>query len=300
MTPDTAADARIRVRSRSPCFAMHVPVASLCVLLATAISADALHAEPVIADQVEVQLLSEYSAIAPGQNVWLGLRFKHAPQWHTYWINPGDSGLPTKLTWTLPPGYKAGEIAWPTPKRFQVGDLYNFGYDGDTLLPVPIAVPADAAVGSTAQLGVEAKWLVCHEECIPGKATLRIELPVAAAAKPDSAVAARFAAAHAAKPPDSVQLATAHMAGDRIEVAISGVNPHRPPTDAFARQTKVVANAPPKIDWRGGKLVLNFAKSDYFTSAPDRLELLLINNAAHASLIEASFAPTPSPRPSTP
>ena len=279
---------------------MHVSTASLCVLLATAMSASALHAEPVVTDQVEVELLSEYSSIAPGQNAWLGLHFKHAPEWHTYWINPGDSGLPTKLTWTLPPGYKASEIAWPTPKRFQVGDLYNFGYDGDTLLPVPIAVPADAAVGSMAQFGVEAKWLVCHEECIPGKATLRIELPVAAAAKLDSAVAMRFAAAQAAVPPDSAQSATAHLAGDRIEVAIGGVNPHRPPTDAFVRQTKVVAYAPPKIDWRDGKLVLTFAKSDYFASAPDHLELLLINNAAHASLIQASFTPTPSPRPSTP
>ncbi|NDA70694.1 MAG: hypothetical protein EBX63_07055, partial [Betaproteobacteria bacterium] len=24
--------------------------------------------------------------------VWLGLRLEHQPGWHTYWINPGDSG----------------------------------------------------------------------------------------------------------------------------------------------------------------------------------------------------------------
>jgi DsbC/DsbD-like thiol-disulfide interchange protein len=279
---------------------MHPVVASLCVLLACTMPAGTASAEAVVADHLEVELLSENSALVPGRVVWLGLRLKHAPQWHTYWINPGDSGLPTKLTWTLPPGYKAGEIVWPVPQRFQVGDLYNFGYDGNMMLPVPITVPTDAAIGATAQLGVEARWLVCHEECIPGKASLHIELPVAAAAKADSRVAALFAAAHAAVPPDSEQTATAQMAGDRIEVAINGVDPHHPPTDAFARQTKIVANAPPKIDWRDGKLVLTFARSDYFTAAPGRFELLLINNPAHSSMIQPSFTPMSSPPPSTP
>ena len=103
---------------------------------------------------------------------------RHEPHWHTYWINPGDSGLPTTLAWTLPPGLKTQDIAWPLPKRFDVGGLYNFGYDGEVVLPVALSVPADAEPGTTAHIAVEAKWLVCREECIPGKASLTLDLPI--------------------------------------------------------------------------------------------------------------------------
>ena len=63
--------------------------------------------------------------------------------WHTYWKNPGDSGLATSLSWTLPAGFAAGEIVWPTPQQLPVGPLMNFGYEGTLLLPVPVTVPAD-------------------------------------------------------------------------------------------------------------------------------------------------------------
>jgi hypothetical protein len=49
--------------------------------------------------------------------VWVGLQLAHQPEWHTYWKNAGDSGLPTQLQWTLPPGVSAGDIAWPVPKK---------------------------------------------------------------------------------------------------------------------------------------------------------------------------------------
>src|SRR5437868_15422530 len=73
---------------------------------------------PALADDehVRVTLLSENSALIPGATAWLGVRLQHEPHWHTYWINPGDSGLPTKLSWQLPPGFRAEEIVWPAPQ----------------------------------------------------------------------------------------------------------------------------------------------------------------------------------------
>jgi DsbC/DsbD-like thiol-disulfide interchange protein len=53
----------------------------------------------------------------PGKPVWVGLQITHKPEWHTYWKNSGDSGLPTVLEWTLPAGVTAGDIAWPTPQK---------------------------------------------------------------------------------------------------------------------------------------------------------------------------------------
>ena len=87
-----------------------------------------LRAEPVPAEHVAVELIAERTALVPGGTAWLGLRLRHDPHWHTYWINPGDSGLETRLKWTLPPGFQAGAIAWPAPRRLAAGELTNFGY----------------------------------------------------------------------------------------------------------------------------------------------------------------------------
>ncbi len=265
--------------------AMRIFAAAFALLL----TASAAHAAAVVDEHLEAELVGERSALVPGQTTWLGLRLKHAPQWHTYWINPGDSGLATKLAWTLPAGYAAGDIAWPAPKRFDLGELTNFGYDGETLLPVPIQVPADATVGTRAHLAVEAKWLVCHEECIPGKATLTLDLPVAQTAA-DTSYRPLFAAARAAQPQSAPWPARARVSGNHVEISISGANLPAAPQDVFAVQTRVVANAPAHIETRAGALVLTFAKSDYFTALPKPFDLVLLDRNARSWLLHADSA----------
>jgi thiol:disulfide interchange protein DsbD len=88
--------------------------------------------------------------VGPGQPVWLGLAIRHQPHWHTYWTNPGDSGLPTRLRWILPPQVSTGEIEWPTPQRLPVGPLVNYGYAGTVLLPVPLTIDAGFRAASLA------------------------------------------------------------------------------------------------------------------------------------------------------
>ena len=119
--------------------------------------------------------------IGPGKALTLGLLIRHQPDWHTYWKNPGDSGLPTELAWQLPQGMDAGEIAWPVPRKFPLGSLANYGYDGQVLLPVPITVspawqPAPLAKEATFQL--RASWLVCRQECIPEDGEFTLQVPI--------------------------------------------------------------------------------------------------------------------------
>jgi thiol:disulfide interchange protein/DsbC/DsbD-like thiol-disulfide interchange protein len=149
----------------------------LCLLLA----APAALANVVKTDHVTAELVAERSAVQPGQSLQIGLKLQHIPLWHTYWRNPGDSGLPTQIDWTLPEGASVGEIEWPAPKRLPIGPLVNFGYEGELLLPLRFTAPTDARPGQELKLRAQAQWLVCHDVCIPESGTLELRLPVVAA-----------------------------------------------------------------------------------------------------------------------
>src|ERR1700722_18633836 len=82
------------------------------------------------AAHVKAELLADVSAIQPGKPFWLGVRLMIDPSWHVYWKNPGDSGLPTRVKLTVPDGFTAGAIQFPTPNRFQQpGNIIAFGYE---------------------------------------------------------------------------------------------------------------------------------------------------------------------------
>ena len=136
------------------------------------------HAAVVTTEQVRAELLAwAPQGVEPGQPVWVGLKLTHQPEWHTYWKNSGDSGLPTELNWQLPGGITAGEIAWPTPKKIPVGTLANYGYEKTVLLPVPLTV-APGFAGSQLQVNLKAAWLVCRKECIPQEGDFSLSIPV--------------------------------------------------------------------------------------------------------------------------
>ena len=142
---------------------------------------------------VRAELLADTKAIVPGKPFTVGLLLRMAPGWHTYWKFSGDAGLPTEMKWKLPPGWKIGEIQWPIPlKTIDPGDIETYGYQDEILLMQEITPPLKLDVSSV-QLAAEANWLVCEKICIPGSATLRLDLPVASSSEPANAdVFARY------------------------------------------------------------------------------------------------------------
>src|SRR5882672_3436195 len=127
---------------------------------------------------VKSELLADTNAIVPGKPFTIGLLLRMAPGWHTYWAFSGDAGLPTELKWKLPSGWKIGEIQWPIPlKTIDPGDIETYGYEDEVLLMQEIT-PPQKLDDSTVKLSAEANWLVCEKICIPGSATLQLELPV--------------------------------------------------------------------------------------------------------------------------
>ncbi len=131
----------------------------------------------VVTDQVRAELVAHApQGVQAGQPVWLALKITHKPEWHTYWKNSGDSGLPTTLAWQLPKGVTAGDIAWPTPKKIPIGNLANYGYENTVLLPVPLKVSADFAADQLV-VKLQANWLVCKQECIPEEGEFELKVP---------------------------------------------------------------------------------------------------------------------------
>jgi thiol:disulfide interchange protein DsbD len=175
----------------------------------------------VSTDQVRAELLAwAPDGVEPGKQVWVGLQLAHIPEWHTYWKNSGDSGLPTQLEWTLPAGVTAGDIAWPTPKKIPIGTLANYGYEGTVLLPVPLTV-APGFNAANLDIRLKASWLVCKKECIPQEGDFSLQIPVRSSTGSSSGL---FAAAFAASPqPLAATGSQVQVSAQAIQVTLAGL-----------------------------------------------------------------------------
>ncbi|MEM8799113.1 MAG: protein-disulfide reductase DsbD domain-containing protein [Pseudomonadota bacterium] len=122
-------------------------------------------------------LVSEVASIAPGKTFTVAIVMEPERGWHTYWKNPGDSGMATDLEWSLPQGFSPQPAQYPAPEVLAFGSLVNYGYSGDTALLVDIVAPRSVD-GPIVTLAVDAHWLVCDDEiCIPEDTSLTLVLP---------------------------------------------------------------------------------------------------------------------------
>ena len=198
----------------------------------------------VTTDQVRAELIAQApDGVAPGHALWVGLKLTHAPGWHTYWKNAGDSGLPTQLQWTLPKGVSAGAIAWPMPRRISVGPLVNYGYDGTVLLPVPLTVAPDfkpALLAQSLDVKLHASWLVCRTECIPQEGDFQLAIPLAGSTSLNRAA---FDAARAAEPRALPGTSQAEVAGNALRLRVTGL-----PAALVGKPLQVFPETPEVID----------------------------------------------------
>lgn len=193
-------------------------LSAVVLSLSVVVTSPALAQNTVTTERVTATLLTERPAVAPGESIWVGLKLEMAEGWHTYWRNPGDSGLATMIDWQLPNGIAAGPIQWPVPERQPYGTLMNFGYSDEVTLLARVSVAADAPTG-TAMLSARSTWLVCAEICIPEDGSFSIPLTV----DPNAAMASTRDGAHltavAASLPDPVPgLVTAAVQNDVLIV----------------------------------------------------------------------------------
>lgn len=268
----------------------------LAVLGATVFCAGLQAAERIEAPHIEVALLSESASVQPGESFSVGVLLDPEAGWHTYWRNPGDTGLPTRVTWTLPDGVSAGELQWPFPERADYQGLTNYGYERPALLIADISVPSNYSRDS---LAVEAQvdWLVCEEVCIPGQGVVDISIPIGESAL--SGNAGQFVATRAAHP-TSLQFESAiFQFGAEAVIQIHGVETDVLNFDRiefFPLQQGYANNAAtPRIIRAADGLLIQTGLKETNILVPEQLDgVLVVDSNGETRAVQFSAQPDPS------
>ncbi len=233
------------------------------------------------------QLRAELVAHAPqgvqaGQPLWVGVQITHQPEWHTYWRNPGDSGLPTQLELNLPAGITAGDVQWPLPHKLKAGSLTNYGFENTVLLAVPLNVSKQFKPSGTQTLDIQlhANWLVCRLECIPQEGDFTLRIPTNSSFVPQ---AAAFEAVLAQQPTPLPKVkATSHFEAQRLVLQLSGL-----PDSLHGKTLGVFPDAPELVEsateqhpsasqsWQGDVWTAQLPLSNLRMTEPKRFGFLL-------------------------
>lgn len=124
------------------------------------------------------KLISESQSVSPGSITNLAFQITLKPKWHTYWVNPGDSGAPPRLDFTASRGLRVVSVDLPFPERFETGPLMSFAYKDEVLFPIRLEVDSKVKPGDQLSLKLNAEWLVCEEVCIPAIDEFHLDLEV--------------------------------------------------------------------------------------------------------------------------
>jgi len=238
-------------------------------------------------EHVKLELVSEQDALVPGKDLWLGFRFDLQDEWHTYWINPGDSGEAPRIEWQLPAGFQAGAIQWPYPERLSTPPIADYGYEHQVLLMAPVRPPAQLREGETRKIAARVRYLVCRDVCIPGQTQLELSLRVksVAAASPAGEL---FRAARARLPraaPRSWKISAASIGDEFVLDLKTGKSAKA--RQFFPLHAEQIENAAPRdVTAFPGIIRLHLKKSKHLLKSIPRLEGIIVLASGKAYLVD--------------
>ena len=235
-----------------------------------------------------LELIAENKWIAIGHPFYLGLHFQLERGWHIYWVNPGDSGEPPRVTWKLPAGLNPGVIEWPAPRRLGTSSIVDFGYEDAVTLIVPVRAELSLAAQPLARLGAEIKVLVCREICIPGKAQLSLTLSIKSRPPaPDARTRELFAGARKDLPQPAPNWK--FSVDDAKDSFVLGANVAPQITQAIffpLAEAQIDNSAPQNLQPLAGGFRLTLRKSDRLLKPIERLKGVLVLCGNQAYLID--------------
>lgn len=141
-----------------------IALLSSILFLVLGVLVPAAHAQE--GPHVRLNVIPERTVIEAGETLMIALEQTLDPGWHTYWLNPGDSGVAPVFSWTLPEGFEAGKILWPIPHSIKYGEILDYGYVEKATLLQEMTAPANLPPGPLT-LSLKAQILVCRNICIP-------------------------------------------------------------------------------------------------------------------------------------
>ena len=201
--------------------------------------------------------------------------------WHSYWKNPGDSGEPTSINWSLPDGFEAGAIQWPFPHRIDASMLTSYGYSDEVLLLTTLTPPEDLEPGTSVTLDARPKWLICADICLPAHSDVELTLPVTASS-PDPGMEADAIAQSRAKLPKTVDTWTVQAArsSGSYTLALSPTDNREPDLEGaqfYPSEEQVLDHAAPQpVSQQGTTYLLALQQSSYASSPADSLQGVLV------------------------
>lgn len=230
---------------------------------------------------VRVQLVSEVTTAAASVPFWVGVHFEIMDGWHIYWRNPGDTGMPTRIEWTVPDGFQVSEIHWPFPERFEAANLVSFGYSDEVILLAKVTPPASVSINSEFEIGARVNWLECKEICLPGEAEVRTAFRVAGRETPNEKWAAKVQQARARVPSEVTTWETrAAYDGKRFTIHLEAQKSIEQPTGQvlfFADQPGILDYANYHVKKTARGFIIHAGKSSFLNDVPEELGGVLVS-----------------------
>jgi DsbC/DsbD-like thiol-disulfide interchange protein len=262
-------------------------IAPLSTLFAVLVLYGVANSAAAPESHAKIDLIADLHLLQPSSKLWAGVLFRLDPGWHIYWQNAGDSGEPPKIHWTLPAGFTAGAIAWPTPTRLGSGSIMDYGYENQVLLMVPIEAPSPEGSGKSnpVELAADVNYLVCREVCIPGKAHASLALPPNNASSSQAAewqTLFRQTRAQLPRPAPIGWKIAARSRGERLVLSVDAGIPVEKAT-FFPLEPNVVENSAPQDFAPARKgFQLTLKKSEQLTTQISKLTGVLVLNGGRA------------------
>ena len=226
---------------------------------------------PVDTGKVTASLVSSHDSVAPGQEFYIALRTVLDDHWHTYWLNPGDSGEPVQMEWDLSDGVSAGEINWPLPSTIPTGPIINYGFEGAPLFPVKFTISPDAALGSVITVRSNFYYLVCKDVCIPEQGSASLPIAVGESTE-DTRWKAEIDAALAASPRRGGVKGAIEKTGETVNISFTNL-PDGDYSQAyfFPYEQGVIGHSNPQVVTKGAEGVSLATTPDYlWNEAPPK------------------------------
>jgi DsbC/DsbD-like thiol-disulfide interchange protein len=239
-------------------------------------------------EHVRLELISEQDAIVPDKEIWMGIRFDLENGWHTYWVNPGDSGDPPRIEWELPRGFEAGPIQWPYPTRLSNPPLADYGYEHQVLLMVAVRPPPGLKEGVNEGIAARVRYLVCRDVCIPGQKRLELTLPVKKSEAAVSSTAQGFEVTRRRLPravPTSWKISAASVGEEFLLNLRTGTLTAAP--QFFPLEEEQVENAALQtVTAIPGGICLHLKKSNHLQKPISRLKGVIVVSPARAYWVD--------------